>query len=103
MTKFCIEFTRRVVTYDRVTRVINAATQDEALARADEMALGFNNACPDDSEESDELELGDWVAEPSDLECQTCAESIETRSFPCDECGAIDENDDDDSDDHDSD
>lgn len=29
-------------------------------------------------------------------ECRTCSDAIETRAFPCDECGAIDESLDDD-------
>lgn len=34
-----------------------------------------------------------WVASPAgdDGECETCAQSIETRAFPCDECGHCDE------------
>lgn len=63
------------------------------------MAIKFSNDCPADSEATDDLELGDWVADLSDDQCQTCLNAIETRMLPCDECGTLDESEDDDDDD----
>jgi hypothetical protein len=37
------------------------------------------------------MTMNDDIEKPA---CATCAASIETRAFPCDECGAIDEDDD---------
>jgi hypothetical protein len=66
MAKFTFIFTRRVVTFETVTREISARSGDEAVRKADAMAAAFNFDCPADAEESADLELGDWTAELGD-------------------------------------
>lgn len=92
--------------------IVNAK---DGRAEGDEIERARNEYANDECEIDDEagtsrsdegtwVQAWVWLAAPTcedcgELEdacscgCKTCAASIETRCFPCDECGAIDEED----------
>lgn len=78
---------------------------DPALIEAAREAYGSEDIEIDDMAGASPGEGGTWVqawvwiADEDDGECKTCAGSIETRLLPCDECGALDESDDEDEED----
>lgn len=61
MPKFQIEFCRRVIDYEYVTREIEADSLEAATLAADVMASEFNGDCPDDTK-TQVGESGSWDA-----------------------------------------
>src|SRR3546814_7633156 len=61
ISTFTFTFERRVVTYDKFEREIEAPSEEAAKAMAQAMADEANHFCPDDAEPGDHCELGDWA------------------------------------------
>lgn len=82
----------------RLTEIEAAfATPDEIEEARNEYG---NDECEIDdgavstSRSDDGLWVNAWVWLARSEECRTCAEAIETRALPCDECGHVDEDED---------
>lgn len=70
---------------ERQLRTVWVAQIEREIAR-ERRFIGLSDALAIEPLSDDEL-----LAELTGDDCQTCAETCETRSFPCDECGHIDE------------
>lgn len=62
MPKFEITFEREVHAVDRVTRIVEADSLEDAQAKGDTMASEFDMKCPDDAEEISANSCQDWGA-----------------------------------------
>lgn len=63
MPNFRFEIDRTVTQIERVTRVIAAATREEAEAIADRLASDYNQDCPDDADLIGSDSCGAWSAD----------------------------------------
>lgn len=60
MPKFNVKFSREVTVRDEYVETIEAATIEEARAKARTMASEFNHSCPDGATEVGSPECADW-------------------------------------------
>ena len=60
MAKFKVVFEREVIQTDRLMRIIEAETEEQAREQAEYFASEFNMDCPDDITTDDEVQFESW-------------------------------------------
>lgn len=66
MPNYQVTFRRHVTLVDEFTRVITADNENDAQAKAEDMAQRSNHDCPDDCDETGDVDLGSFYIESLD-------------------------------------